>query len=240
MQIVRFSTLLRIALPAHHRQAFSRSARSRAHATPPRVRSPAAPGACFAWAANGAASDANPSLGLAGPLCAHLVRPTLPLPSATLSSVVLAAQLISHGQRRRHQTHQEGAPGPRKGPPIHLQRRPTRRRSLPLAVYDHGTGARVCRCGRPPHPYRFAPSPPPSAPHTARLLHRRPPPPPPRPFPAPVPRHLLHLPLPRTCTLALALALVLTHLPLFALIFTHTSRALPRRKTRRTREASSS
>ena len=51
MQIVRFSTLLRIALPAHHRQAFSRSARSRAHATPPRVRSPAAPGACFAWAA---------------------------------------------------------------------------------------------------------------------------------------------------------------------------------------------
>ena len=187
-------------------------------------------------AANAAAARREPKSGARGATLCTAARPTLPLPSATLSSVVLAAQLISHGQRRRHETHQEGAPGPREGPPIHLQRRPTRRRSLPLAVYDHGTGARVCRCGRPPPlPFRPFPTstrpphgtPPSSAASTTAFA--------PFPLRAPSP---LHLPRPRTCTIALAPAL--TRLPLFALVFTHTPRALPRRKTRRTREASSS
>ena len=47
----------------------------------------------------------------------------------------------------------------------------------------------------PPHPYRFAPSPPAPAPHTTRLLHRRPPPPPSRPCRS-VPRHLYTSPAP--------------------------------------------
>ena len=119
---------------------------------------PGAPGACLRRAASAAAARREPESGARGATLCTAARPTLPLPSATLSSVVLAAQLISHGQRRRHETHQERAPGPREGPPIHLQRRPTRRRSLPLAVYDHGTGACVCRCGRPP-PLPFRPFP---------------------------------------------------------------------------------
>ena len=70
-----------------HREAFSRSARSRAHATHLGRAHPGAPGACLRRAASAAAARREPKSGARGATLCTAAPPTPPLPPPTPSSI---------------------------------------------------------------------------------------------------------------------------------------------------------